>query len=437
MATLVDDDGWNAELIPGARSKGYKYIDDLLVKYNLVVQTKGTTYIYLTASNQWASLATTEAQKQICDIVGYENVSVNYLPAALPYFSYITKVSTRIASIPVSVCIGTRRLCVYMNENNMRLKVCDDVISIPDNISDRIGGFCMMPCNYRAYPTEWDPAIETSLHIYLSALFTDPVELDTVKWIIGLAVVDPGTHSKFLLLYGPGGTGKSELVNVIGDVLSGCSSIIKTSQLTDTKGEMTMDTAKALASNRVVTTGELNLDEKPLNLHIIKEITGHDSINIPPIKVSTRCSVVSSSNYLPNPRVQSEWLSSAIARRVVVVPMQIQASLLPAVQRPDTEKDYLDFLMSCIYTYLNNQSMPMSVRSALFSVLGDAYRHTAEMIVIGPSTDTEIIEANTYIEVNNQMDSGDLGEYVYVKSPSLVVVLGGKKFLRDIKLIDR
>ncbi|KJZ68974.1 hypothetical protein HIM_11631 [Hirsutella minnesotensis 3608] len=248
-------------------------------------------------------------------------------------------------------------------------------------------------------------------------------------------MVDPGTFSKFLLLYGPGGTGKTEVVNVILDIMAGCAGAIKASQLVDTRSDMSVDTAKVLASNRIVTTGEIDLADGKLNLHSLKEMTGHDSILIPPIRVATRCSIVTSSNNLPDPHKQPEWLTTAIARRVVVVPMNVQASLLPSAERPDTEEDNMDFLLSCVHTFLTNSSMPASPRSILYSILGRGYEEIRERVIIDANASTQdVMDANANIETTFSMKPQDLGELASLKSPDCVVILGGIKFLKGIRL---
>lgn len=82
---------------------------------------------------------------------------------------------------------------------------------------------------------------------------------------------------------------------------------------------------------------------------LIKYMPGHDSISILPIKVATRCSIVSSSNDLLDPVEQKDWLhSTAIARRAVVVPMEVDISTLPKGEWPDSEADCLDFPLTTL-----------------------------------------------------------------------------------------
>lgn len=437
LDNLQEDTGWNSELVPGVRPKSYRAIDRILVHPGLVIQSKGNVYIFLGASNSWAVLAAPEAQKQICDITGSDNVSVSYLGAATPYIPYLNKVASRVSALPVSICIGTRRLSITVDNESMTFTECSNIVSVTDNLDSRVSGFCVMPCNYEYYPTKWLLDDRCRLLRYLSALFADIVELHTIMWIVGLAVVDPSPFSKFLLLYGPGGTGKSEIVNAILDILSGCIGTIKASQLTESKSEMSSDTAKMLASSRVVTAGEINLLTNKLNLHIVKEMTGHDSILIPPIRVATRCSVITSSNNLPDPTVQTDWLSTAISRRVVVVPMNVKASLLPRRERPDTEMDCQDMLLLCTHLFLMNPSMPMSTRSLLYSVLGSKFEALDDVLIIDEDASVQdIMDANIFLDGYFGLAPHTIGELASLKSANSVLVLAGVNFVKNIRHVE-
>ena len=65
-----------------------------------------------------------------------------------------------------------------------------------------------MPCMVYSYPVLWQPKGDERLLKYITPLFSNPISLDTIRWAIGNALVDPSSVSKFILLYGPGGTGK-------------------------------------------------------------------------------------------------------------------------------------------------------------------------------------------------------------------------------------
>lgn len=407
--TLEADDGWDTELVPGTRPRAYKAIDAKLIKPGLVAYCRGNVYMFLGGSNSWAVLASPEAQKQLCDITGSDNVSVNYLDASIPYLPYLQMHAKRTSALPVSICIGTRRFSITINEDTLILSDCSNIASVSENFDARISGFCVMPCRFNEIPRMWTNGTPGRLFRYLLPLFSDPVEFETIMWVIGNAAIDPGSFSKFMLLYGPGGTGKSKVLSAIEGAMDGCSGTIRPGQLIETKPDININTAKTLVSNRIITAGDVNLVDGKLNLHTIKEMTGHDSIVIPPMRVATRCSVVASSNNLPDPLEQTEWTSTAISRRMVVIVMNVRAASLPPKEKPDNVEDNLDFLMHCVYLRLTKFNMPVSTRCLLYTLLGAMYHKVSEDIVVDTdATIQEIFDANVYLDI-------ELSTFTYIR----------------------
>lgn len=441
MIELVPDDGWDNQIVPGGSPRGFKGIRTTLLDYGLVAYSHGNTYIFLSASNSWSVFVSSEAQVQLCSIVGSENASVNYLAACIPYIGFLEKHALRTSSIPTSICIGTWRMSIFLKEedNKLILQKAKNIASVGETLDERTSSFCVMPCSFDELPTSWSPGGSQRLLRYLLVLFPDPKELDTIRWIVGNAILDPGTISKFLLLYGPGGTGKSTVIKAIEALLRGCCSTIKPGTLTDPKDDINMDTAKAIASNRMLTAGEINLETNKLNLHNVKVMTGHDSIAVPPIKVTTRCSIVAGCNDLPDPSIQKSWTSTAISRRVVVVVMNVKTALIPKLQMPDTVEDLQDFLLSCVYTKLMHPTMPISTRCILYTVLGDKYNEISKKIEIDENvTDQEIFDANTQIEIYLELPLHSLGELAGLVSPDAVTTIAdsGISFIKNIRLIE-
>lgn len=437
MLDLIPDEGWDEELT-STPSKGYKALKSKFVDDGLVAHYKGNTYIYLAAMNRWSVMISAEAQRQLCDITGGENASVSYLAASLPYIGYMEKHALRTSAIPVSVCIGTKRLGVSKQERGIELTECTSIASIKESLDDRISGFCVMPCSFNQIPRSWSPGGTERMLKFIRVLFNDQIELLTIQWTLGLIAVDPSSVSKFLLLYGPGGTGKSTLIGLIEDVFNGCCGTISSGVLTSKNSNITAETARTIASNRVITAGDINLETNNMNLHTVKEITGHDSVSVPPIKVRTRCSLVAASNNLPHPRVQPTWCSAAISRRVLVVPMNIKTSFIPNVERPDSVEDCIDFLLSSVALYLDNVgSPPISMRSLMYTILGSGYAEIQEKIEFGEDFSTQdIFDANTQIEIHFGLELHSLGELALLVCPDCVVEEGSIFFVKNIRLLE-
>lgn len=437
MLELISDDGWDDEIV-GIRSPKFKALREHLLNDGLVAFSKGNMYIYLTNSNKWSVFVSTEAQRQICDLTGSESASVNYLSASEPFIGFLEKHSLQVSSIPTSICVGTRRLTISLEKDKMILNDCYGVASVNEQLDKRLEGFCVMPMFFKELPKRWSPGGPNRIYKYLAVLFTNLIELDSIKWIIGMAAVDPGSSSKFLLLYGPGGTGKSTTIEVIENLFKGCCGALNSDALTSKFTSIDQATARTIASNRVITAGDINTITSKLNLHTIKEITGHDSIAVPPIKVRTRCTLVVGCNSLPDPEEQTSWCSTAISRRAVVVTMNVKTSLIPKREPPDSVEDCIDFLMSCVYSFLSNPtSMPISTRCILYTVLGAGYDKVREKIEISEdATDQEVFDANLALDIHFHLQPHTLGELASLVSIDSVMVFGSLYFIKNIRLLE-
>jgi hypothetical protein len=437
MLELEYDEGWDKELVPGGKGIKFKNLDRALVDKGLVIYYDGNTYIFLTGSNVWATFVSAEAQTEICAIVGSDNVSVNYLPASEPFIDYLESHANRIAAIPTSICVGTRRKTISLEENRMHFRDCDPIAAIMEGagIDDRVSLFCNMPCKFPSLPKLWENDGPGRLERYMLPLFSDQRELLTLKWLLGGIPLDPAMPSKFLILYGNGGTGKSTILKIIRALFKGCCSTIPSGTFTSVNSDVPLKTAQIIASNRIVTSGELDLEKKRLNLHIIKEMTGHDCISVPPVTVTTRCTLVAATNYLPDPAKQSEWCTPQLARRSVVIPFSVNAEEIPKVQRPDTLEDVVEFLLSCIYTRLTVPDMPMSSRSILYTILGEAFNKITHSIEeVESPTMQETLDANTLIESAMGLEPYTLGKLAALITNYNIVSYYNHNFINFIRV---
>lgn len=437
MLELEYDEGWDKELVPGGKGIKYKALDKELIDKGLVIYYDGNTYIFLTGSNVWATFVSSEAQTEICSIVGSDNVSVNYLPASEPFIDYLESHANRISAIPTSICVGTRRKVISLGEGRMAFRDSDPIVSIVDDagIDDRVSFFCNMPCKFPSLPRAWEYDGPGRLERYMLPLFADHREFLTFKWIMGGIPLDPAMQSKFLLLYGDGGTGKSTILRIIRALFKGCCSTIPNGTFTSTSSDLPLKTSQIIASNRIVTAGELDLEKKMLNLHVVKEITGHDSISVPPVTVTTRCTLTAATNYLPNPETQQEWCTSQIARRVVILPFSVNAEEIPKVQRPDTLEDVVEFLLDCVHTRLTMPDMPMSSRSILYTILGSTYNRISDIIeeVENPSMQ-ETLDVNAMLENVLDLKPHTLGRLASLITNYNIVTYREFNFINFIRL---
>lgn len=435
MASIQEDDGWDGKLVQSKTGTKFDILKKELIDKGLVSYYEGNTYIYLIQSNVWAPFINSEAQRQLCDITGSESATVNYLSASEPYFSFLQKRAFRIASVPQSICIGTWRLVITTLENGgLKLDKSQDIANADINLDIRIRSFCAMPCALQYIPTAWVPDGEQRLYKYLRVLFRDPVELQTIMWIIGNALVDPGYSSKFLLLYGPGGTGKSTFIKCIENMFVGCCGTISSSSLTS-RYDMDEKTARIIASMRVVTAGDINLSTQKLNTHIIKQATGHDTLSIPPFKVTTRCTIVAGANDLPNPIDQPDWCTPAISRRAVVVPMEVSTIKIPNVTVPTNPEELLDMILACVNLFLRTPIMPISPRSVLYTILGAGFELVEHAVKFTKDADLQsTIDANYELEKYFGLSFGTIGNCAMTISRDVVTTMDDRSILMDIEI---
>ena len=287
MIETVHDEGFGSNLTGNDKAFGYDALDKKLLSAGLSQYLGGNIYVYQEASNFWNTLAGHEVQIQINSITGATNATTNYGTASSPYANYIRKHSGRAHSIPCSVCIGTRRLSISLTSDGIATSMCTDVVDVVgEKIDKRVSSFCVMPCDFVQIPTKWSSKVPGRVLLHLSTLFPDGTDLATIMWVIGNAAVDPSLTSKFLLLHGNGGSGKSRVITAIENCMVGCSATIGSGAITKKAADMDPRTAGIVTSHRFATAGDM--DATSLNLHAIKEITGHDSISIPPLSTVAR-----------------------------------------------------------------------------------------------------------------------------------------------------
>lgn len=100
-----------------------------------------------------------------------------------------------------------------------------------------------------------------AITLYLSNGFEgdDIINLNTILWVVGRALSDPREHCGLLLMYGPGGNGKSTLNTVVqlamGD--SSCASM-DSSFMGKPNATINANTIANLFEARIVSGGDMD-----------------------------------------------------------------------------------------------------------------------------------------------------------------------------------
>jgi hypothetical protein len=356
---IEQDRGWGVNAFDGAEKttpEKNKILRNKLVTPGLLCVSDGNIYVFLTTLNIWSVICAKQSIVFINNLMGIESATVKYGDAFEPYASFLEReASDRIANdIPQSVCIGTERLKVALVPGGLKLTRCDSLLPfLPENKS-LLSTLCYMPLSIRGWPTEWQRTSNYPIYRYLSPLFVDPVELKTLEWCIGHSLIDPHNFSKAVILYGQGGRGKTTTVNLIATALMGCCGTIPDSALINLSAGLPDRVAQTVASNRVVTAGDVGGDGRNTNLTVIKALTGHDYIPLGALRVKTACTLLYATNTLDDPRENTEWCTEAIMRRVVVIYMSAIVPEESLIGVPKDTVSKLDFCLRCIHTRLTN-----------------------------------------------------------------------------------
>jgi energy-coupling factor transporter ATP-binding protein EcfA2 len=439
MLTYCEDEKASKELVPGSKTMQERRIDERLLNKGLVAMYNGDLYMFLFGTNCWSNMTSAQAQIQLCSLVGIQNVSTNYLRASEPYIEYLETHAPNLGTIPVSMCVGTRRLEVRQTPTGLALNEALNISPVVEghSIDESVSSFNLMPCKHRILPLSWDRVETTKIEAFLEPLFVDRRELETLLWILGGILLDPMVQAKFVVLFGPGGTGKSTILSLIDSMMKGCTGVISSGVFTGTASDIPVTALTQATSKRVAVTGELDVAGKKLNLHAIKGLTGGDKVQIPPVRVATKCTIVAAANDLPGVAEEPEWYTSQIARRVIVLPFSVNATEIPYAEMPTNPIDILDFSMKCVDVRIRNMEMPISTRALLISLLGDSYTIIKDRIRDNElANDQQVMDANYRIEMALGLEQGSLGKMASYVTTSRVTTIFGYRYVSGIEPLD-
>lgn len=433
------DSGWNRAAWEGAEEftpMRNKLLKNKLVSPGMVCMSDGNVYIFMTSINTWAVACSKQAVTFVNNLVGMENASVKYGDAFEPYVNFIEReASNRIADdMPQSICIGTERLCVKVIPGGLEFEQSQPLLRLPSE-KKLLSRLCYMPIFIDQWFKQWIRTPDFPMYRFIAPLFVDPVELKTMEWAIGNALIDPHTFSKTVILHGPGGHGKSTILNTLNSALLGCCGTISDSDLVSLRSGLTLNVASIVASNRVVTAGDVGGENRVTNLSIIKTLTGHDFIPIPPTRVKVGCTLFYASNKLDDPFESSEWLTPAIMRRVVVI--LINAKIIEdfSGKIPYDKISRFDFAMRCVHTRMTNPYMPVSPLSMLLTLMASKFESMARYLAPvrdGEVDDEDVIQANITVAAALGLTVEELGELARRVSTAGVVNIDGVYYIKNI-----
>jgi hypothetical protein len=439
--SMEQDRGWGISAYNGAEKttpEKNKVLRNKLVTPGLLCTSDGNIYVFMTTLNIWSVICAKQCVVFINNIMGIESATVNYGDAFEPYASFLEReASDRIAKdVPQSICIGTERLQVTVIPGGLELARCGNLLPFLPEEKSLLSTLCYMPLSIRGWPKRWQKTSNYPMYRYLSPLFVDPVEMKTLEWAIGHALVDPHNYSKAVILYGEGGRGKSTTVNTIAMALTGCCGTIPDSALINLSAGLPEKVAQIVASNRVVTAGDVGGQGRNTNLTVIKALTGHDYMSLGPMRVKTACTLLYATNTLDDPRENTEWCTDAIMRRVVVIFMSAVVAEELLLNTPKDNVSKVDFCLRCVHTRLTNPYMPASSMSILMTLMGSRFNSVARYIVPvqgDQADDDEVILANNIVAAALNITTEDVGRLARRITPYGVVQIDDIYYIKNIE----
>ncbi|KAL9122216.1 MAG: hypothetical protein Q9187_001233 [Circinaria calcarea] len=397
---------------PMVEMKGRDRFDDIdkwLARLGLLCRIDGGEYVFIDSANCWTNLASAEAMSRINAIIGIFNATVNIEKSLKSFLKYIVKrCNTNVGKpLPTSVCIGVERLEVDIDteQKTITFNPCRFLLgTVSKEANPLVKAVCIMPIDTDAIPQVYKFPGTGTIIAFLTSVFPDMRKLVTVMWHIGNALVDPITRPKSLMLCGPGGSGKSNLLQVIYSALLGCCGILFDGSLTSRAIAMPEHVAEVVVGNRMAICYDVGLEAAPLNMSIFKNISGSDYLRVNFTSCKTNCSLTLATNGVVDIDKQREYLSDAILRRNVAILMNVAALEIPKTRSaiPDDAVSKIDFVGACIYTRMIYESIPITPMDFLLSL---CMSKIDEVLIYVRETDepVDIISGTAVLRVLSQI----------------------------------
>lgn len=363
---------WDKPMVQTKERERHKEIDTWLSNSGLLCRIYNGEYMFVDTANYWCNLASVEAMGRINELVGILNATVNIDRSIRQFHKYIIKrCNVNVGKpIPTSVCIGVYRLEIEVDEEKetIRFMECRQLIQNQKTANPAVGGVCIMPIDTDTIPRFYEFPGRGEILTATMKLFPDLRGLLTMLWHIGNCLIDPVSRPKCLMAGGPGGSGKSFVLQQIFACLTGCCGVLPDGSLVGKSRSMPSEIAEVIASCRMAVCYDVDLEKDPLNMSIFKNISGSDYIRVGYNSVKTNCSLTLATNGVVDIDKQPGYLDDAIMRRTASVFMNVNALTIPPSIVPEDSESRLDFSCAAMYIRMTYEHMPISPYDLLLSM---------------------------------------------------------------------
>lgn len=433
---FVEDDDW--DFMPGDDDSLERYynLTDRVVNMGYLAYSGGNMYFYVDASRQWSLLMARDSLARICGILGTKNVSVSTAETVEHYYPWLAKRSIVNAALPLqrSMCIGTRRLEISLEGDGIIFSRSRRLTEVPDHADQRAAEMCISPIMSTKLPAAWRWPGGGAIYNHIVPLFTDPRDMLTFMWHVGNCIVDPMQTPRCMMLTGPGGSGKSTILNAIINTLQGCSGALPDGTFTAHQPAVGEKVLKQLLSSRMVTCGDVDLEARKMDMHALRTIASADYITLGAYRSLIRCSLTLATNGLMDPKYEFVAVSDSIIRRMIVLYMDATASSLTKEELPQSQEARGDFACACAYIRLKYAHVPITPRTALLTIMGARYLEVKHMLEeVDEPTFSDYIAVASIVQTAVGIPAEDVGYKAHLISRDCVIEIGGRKFLKGLR----
>lgn len=437
---FVEDEGWDAMPEDDDTLEVYYSLRERIVNTGYVAYSDGNMYFFIDASRQWSLLMAKDSLARICKILGANNVSVSTSEAVEHYYPWLAKHAIVNVALPLqrSICVGTRRLEVSVEGDALIFSRSRRLVEVPLEADQRAPELCVMPVMATLLPAAWRWPGGAAVYNHIVPLFRDPRDFLTFAWHVGNCLVDPVQSPSCLMLAGPGGSGKSSILNTINTVLEGCVGVLPNGTFTSGAANVSEKVLKQLVSSRMVTCGDVNLDDSAMDVHALRTIVSGDYITLGPFRSLMRSSLTLATNGYLDPKADINLASDAVIRRVTVLHMDAAAQLLDFEQIPHSQEARGDFVCMCTYVRMTHKHKPVTPTTVLRSIMGIRYLGVEDLIEeTDEPTLADYIEVLSIVQAATGIPSSDVGHKASLVSRDAVVQIGRRKFLKGLRPVRR
>lgn len=398
------DTRWNKPVIVMPGSEKWQLIERYYVKPGLVAELGGQQMLFLDMANHWIPLVSKTAALRVCQVIGNDNVSVNYGESYSPYHSKLSKACgiNSYSFVPVSVCISTERLSVELDRENRAL-VFNPTEPYPirgrKGVPSFVYSLCYQPTDHIDIPVSYEFPGTGTIMEFLRPLFPDVRTMISYMWLIGNCAKDPVAKARCMLLCGPGGSGKSTALRMATAAMQGVTNLIPDNILTRNFNGLEDKIAQTVVKSRLVTCYELDLDKHEVNMSMFKNITGSDYLKVGEFMAKAVCSFAIATNGIPDVEKQPEFTSDALSRRMVCLKMNVDTAEAPFEPDPGSGADRLDFLCACVYTRMLYADLPISPDDLLLTLCMSKYHQAMQLIDVEVEEPVSAIEGRAVIAI--------------------------------------